>query len=288
LKTHFRKSHSQLEKDFPQVFVTLKSTKEGKTWKCPIDNCLCGYSRKGDLKYHFIRKHHELASKYPSICKSKSSKQNKKHLCPIEDCACGYLRKTDLKAHFISKHQDYIHLHPLLKPRDVVVQCRFCSESFQSGEIFAQHLSLKHNINSLPDTNKSDSSINSYDEDHSGSIEDGSNTAPSIQTSSSGISNYKFSSPVTPHLNNLISPLHTNNISTIIKPLLSNNITPPLSPLSPPSPPNLNNMPPVPLLNTNDISQPSLPIPNLQITKPNMDSPDNKMNISFLLNPNNL
>jgi hypothetical protein len=287
-----------LEKDFPQVFVTLKSTKEGKTWKCPIENCLCGYSRKGDLKYHFIRKHHELASKYPGICKSKSSKQNKKHLCPIEDCACGYLRKTDLKAHFISKHQDYIHLHPLLKPRDVVVQCRFCSESFQSGEIFAQHLSLKHDINSLPDTNRSDSSINSYDEDHSGSTEDGSNTAPSIQSPNSGISNYKFSSPVTPHLNNLtpISPLHTNNISPIIKPLHSNNIilSPPVSSsISPPS----NNMAPVPLLISNDITHTTLHPNNttnlqvsnpVQITKADMDSPENKMNISFILNPSSL
>jgi hypothetical protein len=319
LKTHFRKSHAQLEKDFPQVFVTLKSTKEGKTWKCPVDNCLCGYSRKGDLKYHFIRKHHELASKYPSICKSKSSKQNKKHLCPIEDCACGYLRKTDLKAHFISKHQDYIHLHPLLKPRDVVVQCRFCSESFQSGEIFAQHLSLKHDINSLPDTNRSDSSINSYDEDHSGSIEDGSNTAPSIQTPNSGISNYKFSSPITPlhlnnlsspisplHLNNLSSPIHLNNLSSPRSPLHTNTLSPIKKPLhsnlnhiiSPPVPksPPSNNMAPVPLSNdtthtTHHLNTtpnlPIVPIP-VQITKPNMDSPENKMNISFLLNPNTI
>jgi len=178
----------------------------------------------------------------------------------------------------------------------------FCSESFQSGEIFAQHLSLKHDINSLPDSNKSDSSINSYDEDHSGSIEDGSNTAPSIQTPNSGISNYKFSSPVTPlHLNNLtpISPLHTNNISPIIKPLHSNNIilTSPIPPTSPTS----NNMAPVPLLISNDYDNikhttlhlnntPNLPlVPNpVQITKPNMDSSESKMNISFLLNPNSL
>jgi len=147
LKAHFRKNHPQLEKDYPQVFVTLKSTKQGKLWKCPVENCSCGYSRKGDLKYHFIRKHAQLSTLYPQITKPKSSKQNKKYICPIADCDCGYLRKADLKSHFIAKHNDLIHLHPLLKPRDVKVNCLYCSEEFESAELFAQHLTVTHNMN---------------------------------------------------------------------------------------------------------------------------------------------
>jgi len=116
LKTHFKTCHQDVEHMFPEVFQTLKSTKEGKEFKCPVDSCICGYSRKGDLKFHFMRKHPDLLPRYPDICKSKSSKSNKKYVCPVTECKCGYMRKSDLRSHFQTKHPELVDQFPEYAP----------------------------------------------------------------------------------------------------------------------------------------------------------------------------
>lgn len=104
LKTHFRGRHQAQEKNYPEVFRTIKSTKTNKLWPCPIASCVCGFTRKGDLKLHFCRKHPDVVDSYPYIMKGKSSKTNKAFTCPFEQCPSGYMRKNNLKTHLQIKH----------------------------------------------------------------------------------------------------------------------------------------------------------------------------------------
>jgi len=81
-----------------------------KKWQCPFPDCVCGYSRKGDLKGHLLKRHPGECKQFPDILRPRSSKENKKFRCPIPNCQCGYMRKFDLKSHVYAKHPDRIHI----------------------------------------------------------------------------------------------------------------------------------------------------------------------------------
>ena len=111
LKTHFSTYHPNEIINYPMIFASKKSTKINKPWRCPFEDCICGYMRKGDLKTHLQRVHKDRTHKYPDIMKPKSSKIGKRYQCPIDNCNCGYLRRNDLKNH-INKNHSHIASYP--------------------------------------------------------------------------------------------------------------------------------------------------------------------------------
>jgi len=121
------------------------STEEEKPWQCPIPLCKSGYQRKGDLKYHIIRKHHSVAHFYPHLIQSRSSKTNKNFVCPIETCQSGYMRYSDLKSHFVQKHPDKLEEHPELCPNDKL-SCPVsnCSQLFTRHGNLVKHIKQEH------------------------------------------------------------------------------------------------------------------------------------------------
>jgi len=58
-----------------------------KKWRCPLLECNCVYTRKGDLKFHFKQKHQDsmeiLYSSFPMLSRNRSTKSNKTYVCPI-------------------------------------------------------------------------------------------------------------------------------------------------------------------------------------------------------------
>lgn len=85
-----------------KVIVTLA---EKKKLLCPL--CEQKYTRKGDAKGHFIKKHKDHP-RFAEIMRrnfpSKSSKVGKPFCCPLDACKSGYVRKSDLNKHLRDFH----------------------------------------------------------------------------------------------------------------------------------------------------------------------------------------
>jgi hypothetical protein len=88
----------------PSVDADLSS--QANLHKCPVENCTKSYRRKGDLKFHVIRKHPNYTALPGLISKPKSDKSGKSYPCPIPWCKCGYKWPRDLQRHIESKHKD--------------------------------------------------------------------------------------------------------------------------------------------------------------------------------------
>jgi len=81
------------------------SSNSATNFPCPVPSCHCCYTRRYDMKVHFLSKHKDVVHEYPHILQiKKSSKDGKKWQCPFSNCNCGYSRKGDLKAHLTKKH----------------------------------------------------------------------------------------------------------------------------------------------------------------------------------------
>jgi len=119
---------------------------------CPVESCRCRYTRRYDMKVHFLSKHKELVEKHPHILQiKKSSKDGKKWQCPFPNCNCGYSRKGDLKAHLTKKHPDDCDGFPeILRPRSTKTNKKFqcpvpsCQCGYKRKFDLKGHLMSKH------------------------------------------------------------------------------------------------------------------------------------------------
>jgi uncharacterized Zn-finger protein len=125
------------------VYNDMLQDNRYKAWPCPL--CCGGYSRKGDLKFHFLQKHADRADEYPDIVKARSTKSNKPFKCPIAYCPSGYMRNSDLKNHFIIKHQEHLMRGEFkeLKPKQIY-QCLECQVMFGRMCNLQDHYKLHH------------------------------------------------------------------------------------------------------------------------------------------------
>jgi len=71
LKYHVQRSHQDYPID-PSVFVAPKSSKEGKNFTCPLEECPCGFKHRRDLERHMLKKHPELSN--PELAQHKASR----------------------------------------------------------------------------------------------------------------------------------------------------------------------------------------------------------------------
>jgi len=80
---------------------------ETHPYLCPVEDCGHRYRRKGDLKTHVLKRHHDrdLAA---IISKPRSTKEGKTFPCPVDNCKSGYSRNRELLRHFRLKH---MHLY---------------------------------------------------------------------------------------------------------------------------------------------------------------------------------
>jgi len=119
-----------------------------KKWRCPLLECNCVYTRKGDLKFHFKQKHQDsmeiLYSSFPMLSRNRSTKSNKTYVCPIPSCPCGYGRLCDLKNHFVLRHPNRIEDFPDLRPSKVF-ECGICNTKFARNQVLHRHLIKVHN-----------------------------------------------------------------------------------------------------------------------------------------------
>jgi len=139
-----------LDEGFIQVYEIQETSSCGnsrhKAWPCPLC-CERRYSRKGDLKFHFLQKHPERVRDYPDIVKSRSTKSNKPFRCPIEACLSGYMRNSDLKNHFIMKHQEHVmkgEYRELWPKQTYVCQVKGCRKMFGRKCILQEHVKFQH------------------------------------------------------------------------------------------------------------------------------------------------
>jgi len=119
---------------------------------CPVTTCRCRYTRRYDMKVHFLSKHKDLLDQYPHILQiKKSSKDGKKWQCPFPNCNCGYSRKGDLKAHLTKKHPEECDKFPeILRPRSTKANKKFqcpvpsCQCGYKRKFDLKGHLMSKH------------------------------------------------------------------------------------------------------------------------------------------------
>jgi len=141
--------------------------KSEKTFDCPLPLCGKFYTRKHNLKAHFLRKHPEEISRYQAMSVSKrSTKKGKKWKCPISSCMCGYTRKGDLKTHFLKKHPDLVgKFHKITKNKSTKMgkshPCPLddCVHGYTHFNDLKYHIKNKHSEshwqNFLQENNKS-------------------------------------------------------------------------------------------------------------------------------------
>jgi len=127
---------------------SLKVETLDKKWRCPLSECNCVYTRKGDLKFHFKQKHQDnmelLYSAYPMLKRNRSTKSNKTYVCPLPSCPCGYGRLCDLKNHFVLRHPNRLEDFPDLRPSKVF-ECGICNTKFARNQVLHRHLIKVHN-----------------------------------------------------------------------------------------------------------------------------------------------
>jgi len=126
---------------------SMDGNEDEKPWQCPVPQCTASYQRKGDLKYHILRKHNLEAQSYPDLLRSRSSKQNKNFVCPITSCQSGYMRFSDLKSHFVQKHGDQLQAHPDLSPTNkLACPVQGCSAFFTRKGNLRRHVKQEHSM----------------------------------------------------------------------------------------------------------------------------------------------
>jgi len=118
-------------------------TPTNKKFKCPL--CHRAYTRKGDLKYHFLQKHLAHCPDYPDVVKARSSKCDKPHPCPLDYCHSGYRRKSDLRNHFVMKHPNEVEEYPDMIPNQIIL-CDVvgCKQSFARRGTLQNHKTSLH------------------------------------------------------------------------------------------------------------------------------------------------
>jgi len=119
---------------------------------CPVEHCDCRYTRRYDMKMHFLSKHPEQVPLFPEILNlKKSSKDGKKWQCPFPDCVCGYSRKGDLKGHLLKRHPGECKQFPdILRPRSTKENKKFqcpipnCQCGYMRKFDLKSHVYAKH------------------------------------------------------------------------------------------------------------------------------------------------
>eukprot|EP01125_Pyxidicula_operculata_P010155 TRINITY_DN3348_c0_g3_i1.p1 TRINITY_DN3348_c0_g3~~TRINITY_DN3348_c0_g3_i1.p1 ORF type:complete len:233 (+),score=15.87 TRINITY_DN3348_c0_g3_i1:79-777(+) len=133
---------------------TSNSKKRSVQYRCPVDGCDHSYSRRYDMKLHFLSKHKDQRDNHPEIINlKKSTKNGKKFLCPITKCECGYSRKADLKTHMLNKHPNECDNFPdILRSRSSKTDKKFlcpvkdCKCGYNRKFDLKMHMSTKHSL----------------------------------------------------------------------------------------------------------------------------------------------